>query len=271
MAFCTKCGRPLQDDEVCSCQTQAQAPVTPIQSTETASQESVSPEQASSASTQASATPYQASISPVQVSVIPQPAQPNAFAEFLKLLWTIVLGVLRAPVTSINTYVEKADVKVACALIGLYAIVEALITWFGYLQVNSRYYVIAAGFIFKQGCYASLSIIAAAAVVALIIMITVNAICKTKVTYVQGIAIASLTAILLIPAAILSYVFGLIDVVFFAKLANWVKEFASAVGAIYIFFGVRVLCKDENKLPLISGLCAVGSTIAIYLINMMFS
>lgn len=311
MAYCTKCGRALQDGEVCSCQTATQSPVTPIQSTETAaqesviaaqesvetaqlssaaSQESVSPAQASPAPAQASTTPYQASAAPVQASVVVQPVQPNALVEFFKLLWTIVLGVLKTPVTSISTFVEKADLKVACALIGLHALVAALITWFELLQRNSKLYAIdyndfnsimdqinrtsshfSAGYIFKQVCCSALYIIAAAAVVALVIMLTVNTISKTKTTYVQGLAIASLTAILLIPAAIFAYIFGLIDVVFFQRLASWVTAFASAASAIYVFFGVRVLCKDENKLPMLAGLCAVGSAIAIYLISMMFS
>lgn len=264
MAFCTYCGRSLREGEACSCRVVNQPSVTPIESAETA-------DQSAEATIQESFTAAQVSVETAQVSVVSQPDQPNVFVEFFKLLWAIAVGVLKTPVTSINTFIEKADAKVACALIGLYAIVAALVRWFGLLQTNNEIYLkYTAGYIFKQVCCSALYIIAAAAVVALVIMITINIISETKATYVQGLAIASLTAILLIPTTILAYIFGLFGVVFFSLLANWVTAFVSAAGAIYVFFGVRALCKDENKIPLVAGLCAVGSAIAIYLINIMF-
>ena len=267
MAFCTKCGKPLQDGEVCLCQPAAQPQVTPVVPVQVAS--------------------VQAATIPVQAAVISQPAQPNAFAVFFKGLWAIVIGILKTPVTTINTYVQKADAKIACTLIGISALVAALIRWFELLQLNTKtdtsydYYYqlfgetppstkLSGGYIFKQMCLSGLFIIAAAAVIALVVVIAVNVLGKAKATYVQGIAIASLTAILTIPAVIIAYIFGLFGVSFFSELGGWVTIFASAVGAIYIFFGIRVVCKDENKLPYIAGLCAVGASIAIYLIGLMF-
>jgi len=251
MAFCTKCGKPLQDGEVCLCQSAVQPQVTPV-------------------------TPAQ--VAPVQETVIYQPAQPNAFQVFLKGLWAIVIGVLKSPVTTINTYVQKADAKVACTLIGINALVVALIKWFIILKDINRIYgktsVVAtkysAGNIFKQLCQSALLTIAIAAVIALVIMVAVNTFGKAKATYAQGIAIVSLTAILVIPAVIISYIFGLFEVVFFSQLGNWITVFAEAVGAIYLFLGVRVVCKDENKIPFIAGLCAASASIAVYLIGLMF-
>lgn len=270
MAFCTKCGRSLQDGEVCACQSAAQPQVTPVAA--------------------------------VQVAVMPKPAQPNAFGMFFKGLWENVMGVLKTPVTTINTYVEKADMKISCTLIGINALVVALITWFGMLQANakaskglgldysdfdslndltnwysqmvgaasSKASTTSAAYMFKQMCCSALFIIAAAAVVALVIMVSVNTFGKAKATYVQGIAIVSLSTILAIPAAIIAYLFGLFGLEFFSQLGSWVSAFAAAVGTIFIFFGVRVVCKDENKLPLVAGLCAVGSSISVYLIGLMF-
>jgi len=275
MAFCTKCGKPLQDGEICLCQPATQPQVTPVAPVQVA-------------------PPVQAAALPVQAEVIYQPAQPNAFTVFIKGLWEIVIGILKTPVTTINTYVQKADVKIACTLIGISAVVTAFIRLFGLLQENSKitssisdlglsaseladlygqynYTAKHSGiYIFKQTCYAALIIIAVAAAVALVIMVAVNTFGKAKATYVQGIAIASLTAILAIPAVILAYIFGLFGVSFFSALGGWITVFASAVGAIYIFLGVRVVCKDENKLPYIAGFCAVGGSIAIYLISLMF-
>ena len=272
MAFCTKCGKPLQDGEVCLCQPAAQPQVTPVVPVQVAS--------------------VQAATIPVQAEVISQPAQPNAFAVFFKGLWAIVIGILKTPVTTINTYVQKADMKVACTLIGISALVAALVRWFGLLQFNSKssssidYNALglgdisslysdtsskySAGDIFKQMCFSALLIIAVAAAVALVIMVAVNTFGKAKATYLQGVAIASLTAILAIPAVIIAFIFGLFGVTFFTALGGWIITFASAVGAIYIFLGVRVICKDENKLPYIAGFCAVGGSIAIYLISLMF-
>ena len=270
MAFCTQCGKPLQDGEVCLCQSAAQPQVTPV-------------------------APVQAAAVPAQAAVIYQPAQPNAFTIFIKGLWEIVVGILKTPVTTINTYVQKADAKIACTLIGISALVVALVTWFGLLQANSKssssmglddldYSDLSslysqysasstkysAGDMFKQMCYSALLIIAVAAAVALVIMLAVNTFGKAKATYLQGMSIASLTAILTIPAAIIAYIFGLFGVVFFSQLGSWITVFASAVGAIYVFLGVRVVCKDENKLPYIAGFCAAGASIASYLIGLMF-
>ena len=280
MAFCTKCGKPLQDGEVCLCQSAAQPQVTPVAPVQVA-------------------PPVQAAALPVQAAVIYQPAQPNAFSVFIKGLWEIVIGVLKTPVTTINTYVQKADAKIACTLIGISAVVTAFVRLFGLLQENSKisssisdlglsnlglsaselrdlygqydYTAKHSGiYIFKQMCFSALIIIAVAAAVALVIMVAVNTFGKGKATYIQGITIASLTAILAIPAVIIAYIFGAFGVAFFAALGGWITVFASAVGAIYIFLGVRVICKDENKLPYIAGFCAVGGSIAIYLISLMF-
>lgn len=303
MPFCTYCGKPLQEGEVCSCRTAAQPaapatpatsvtqPVPPVQSIVTDEKDSVVAARESAATAQETAAPVQESVpvSPAQATIIPQPAQPNAFVIFFKLLWETVIGIIKTPVTSIAAFVEKADVKLVGALIVIQALVDALIRWFGLLQTKSystgnlndwmnqiygsggsAYTKNSAGYIFKQMCCSALFVIAGAAVVALVIMISVNAMSKVKITYIQGLAIASLTSILLIPSVIIAYLFGLFGVVFFTKLGEWVTTFASAAGAIYIFLGIRVLCKDENKIPLIAGLCAVGSAIAIYLINMMF-
>jgi len=272
MAFCTKCGRPLQDGEVCMCQPAAQPNVTPV--------------------TPVQVPPVQAASVPVQAAVINPPMQPNAFLVFFKELWAIVIGILKTPVTTINTYVQKADMKVACTLIGISALVAALVRWFGLLQFNSKssssidYNALglgdisslysdtsskySAGDIFKQMCFSALLIIAVAAAVALVIMVAVNTFGKAKATYLQGFAIVSLTAILAIPAAIIAYIFGLFGVVFFSELGSWISVFASAVGAIYVFLGVRVICRDENKLPYIAGFCAAGASIAAYLIGLMF-
>ena len=274
MAFCTNCGRPLQDGEVCLCRSEAQPQVTPVVPVQVAS--------AQTATTPVQAALFSAATAPVQAAVIDQPAQPNAFAIFFKGIWAFVIGVLKAPVTTINAYVEKADAKIACTLIGISALVAALVRCFELLQANSKAAVYpdysyllggttnSGGYIFKQMCLSALFIIAAAAVVALVVMVAVNVIGKAKATYVQGIAIASLSAILTIPAALLAYFFGLFGVSFFSELGGWISLFASAVGAIYIFYGVRVVCKDENKLPYIAGLCAIGASIAIYLIGLMF-
>ena len=265
MAFCTQCGKPLQDGEVCSCQSAAKPQVTPV------------------APVQAASVPAGA---PAQAVVINQPTQPNAFVVFFKELWAIVIGILKTPVTTIDTYVQKADAKISCTIIGISALVAALIRWFQLLQTNSKLSSsiesiygdlyddaiskYSAGDIFKQMCLSALLIIAVAAAVALVIMVAVNTFGKAKATYFQGFAIVSLTAILAIPAAIIAYIFGLFGVVFFSELGSWISVFASAVGAIYVFLGVRVICRDENKLPYIAGFCAAGASIAAYLIGLMF-
>lgn len=258
MAFCSKCGKALQEGEVCSCETnQAQ-------------------------------TPSEGQAEP-RITI-----QPSAVSEMFKELGGIALGVLKAPAESIQAFVKKADIKVAGILIGLHAIVAALIKWFELLRLNSGsgninnafdYLMgmdmsdllnlgssgkISGGKMFTEMLQSAINVIASAAIVALIIMLLVNLFAKTKTTYMQGLSIASLTAILSIPALIISWLFGFIDASFFANLANWVTEFATVAGIVFIVLGVRTVSDKDNKLPLIVGASSVCSVICLYIIAQIF-
>lgn len=308
MPYCTRCGKLLIDGEACLCHTPAQSQpvitepkVEPVQSQPITGQEP-------------QVTPVQPQVAPVQPIYIQQPQMsqgvytqpmyaqskvlpkqnqtqvPNVFIVFLTHLWAFVVGVIKTPVESIKSFVEKPNAKVIFTLIGIQAILKALFRMIDMLITNSKidepkdylnstlselYNTISstsslkfsAGEIIWQMIGSLCVVIGLTFVIALIIMLAIYLINKTKVTWIQGLSVASLTLILAIPATLIAGLLGLVDENFATKLGDLVLTFATAIGAIYAFFGMRTFCKNENILPLVAGLCGVGS---VYLIGFIF-
>lgn len=262
MAFCTKCGKQLQDGEVCSCQTQA-AP-------------------------QPKVTPVQTPVTPVQTPVAP--AQPSAVSGFFKVLWTLILNLFKEPATTINSFVAKAELKFALVFIGINAVVASLVRWFGILQTNSgkdysdySNYSLSdllgglssytntssPGYIAKQMLFSMLYVIVSAVVVAVIIMLFASVLGKVKMSFAQSICIASLPALFIAPARLIDFIFGLFKVGFFTELGNDVAVFASAAGSVLVFLGIKALCKNENKIPYIAGLASAISALSVYIVGLL--
>lgn len=120
--FCTHCGKPLADGEVCACQQQKAAEPTQ-EPVATATPVSPAP-QAQPNGANGPQIPPQAPI-PGAVPPVPQPA-PSPFAHYFKALWAEVVAYVKAPMATAKSAYEKGDPKFG----GVYAGVTALISGF---------------------------------------------------------------------------------------------------------------------------------------------
>lgn len=93
-SFCTKCGRKLEDGEVCNCQSGAVNNSIP------------QPQQFDAQSV--------------------TPAQPSAVGVYLKRLYNSYVAIFRAPVTAGKAFVASCDYKLAIGFIVLQAIIVAI-------------------------------------------------------------------------------------------------------------------------------------------------
>ncbi len=258
MGFCTKCGRQLNDGEVCNCQSQTTTPVQPVQ-----------PQ---------AAQPQAASINTAQAGA------------FFGKVWSVIKGVITKPVETISSYVNSANVAIACVLIGCNALAAFLVRWFRLLKVNSaksssdvlnnmslddilsyasgssRSSKLSAGYMFKHMFFDALEVCLIAAVVAVVIMLFANVLAKVKMSYVKALCITSLSAIIATPATIIAWLFGLFGVEFFTQLASWISTFSVLCTAAFMYIGIKAVVKNENKIPFIMGLTAFGSGLMSYLV-----
>lgn len=262
MSFCMYCGRQLNDGEICKCQ---QTAGTQLGGTQ---QQAGAPQVG---------TPQQAA----------KPSGPNPVAEYIN----IFKGLFASPVETISSYVAKANIVLMAILIGGQAVINMLTRLFDMLIANSKakvtigskeldsllsvytntaYKPYNTGAIFKNIFLEILLVAVSAAVFALVVMLLVKAFSKVNITYIQGLAIYSIVAVLGIPAELLSWVIGLTSVGFFDRVSTCISVFANVTGYVFIFMAIRALCKDEKKLPLVMGISYVAVSFAAWLIRLMF-
>lgn len=288
MSFCKYCGRQLQDGEVCTCQQQPQqAPVqqaAPQQTMGGAAQPQQGFNQQAAQQTFNQQQAYQQA--PQQAS---KPAGPNPATEYLGIL----KGVFTSPVETVSAFVAKANVIMIAILIGGQAIINMLTRLFDMLIANSKakvttgskeldsllssYYSsytntkpYSAGSIFKNMFLEILLVAVAAAVIALVVMLLAKAFNKANVTYMQGLAVYAITAVLGIPAELLSWVTGLTSVGFIDRISSCVTVFSNVAGYAFVYIAIRALCKDEKKIPLIMAISYVAVNFLTWVLRLMF-
>lgn len=275
MGFCTKCGRPLQDGEICLCQQQAQQPQM------TAPQ----PQQAPQPQMTAPQPQMQAPQSPIPPQ--PRPAGPNIGME----LGNLVKGLFTSPVEAISSYTAHANIVIVAILIGVQAIVSMFVRLFRMLIANanaaasakkdmfgyiSDYYtgktkVYETGQIFANMFEEVLVVIVSAAVIALVIWLLIKVFDKTSnPTYVQALSIYSVMSILIIPATVLSWVVGLTSVGFLDEIATCISVFANVMGYAFMYIGIRSICKQEKYVPLVMAVSFVAVNFISWIIGLMF-
>lgn len=289
MSFCKYCGRQLQDGEVCTCQQQPQqAPVQQAAPQQTMGgaaqpQQGFFNQQAAQQTFNQQQAYQQA---PQQAS---KPAGPNPATEYLGIL----KGVFTSPVETVSAFVAKANVIMIAILIGGQAIINMLTRLFDMLIANSKakvttgskeldsllssYYSsytntkpYSAGSIFKNMFLEILLVAVAAAVIALVVMLLAKAFNKANVTYMQGLAVYAITAVLGIPAELLSWVTGLTSVGFIDRISSCVTVFSNVAGYAFVYIAIRALCKDEKKIPLIMAISYVAVNFLTWVLRLMF-
>lgn len=288
MSFCKYCGRQLQDGEVCTCQQQPQqAPVqqaAPQQTMGGAAQPQQGFNQQAAQQTFNQQQAYQQA--PQQAS---KPAGPNPATEYLGIL----KGVFTSPVETVSAFVANANIIMIAILIGGQAIINMLTRLFDMLIANSKAKVTTgskeldsllssyyssytntkpypAGSIFKNMLLEILLVAVAAAVIALVVMLLAKAFNKANVTYMQGLAVYAITAVLGIPAELLSWVTGLTSVGFIDRISSCVTVFSNVAGYAFVYIAIRALCKDEKKIPLIMAISYVAVNFLTWVLRLMF-
>lgn len=266
MSFCKYCGRQLQDGEICNCQ-QTQQPV------------------GGTAQPQQEFNQQQAS---QQMDAVKK-AGANAALDYVNVL----KGLFTSPVETVSAFVAKANVIMIAILIGGQAIINMLTRLFDMLIANSKAKVTTgskeldsllssyyssytntkpypAGSIFKNMLLEILLVAVAAAVIALVVMLLAKAFNKANVTYMQGLAVYAITAVLGIPAELLSWVTGLTSVGFIDRISSCVTVFSNVAGYAFVYIAIRALCKDEKKIPLIMAISYVAVNFLTWVLRLMF-
>lgn len=303
MSFCKYCGRQLQDGEVCTCQ-QAQQPAGAAQPQQEFNQQAA--QQPAGAAQQtfqqgaaqqtfqqgAGQQTYQQGFNQQQASQQMDAVKKtgaNAALDYVNVL----KGLFTSPVETVSAFVAKANVIMIAILIGGQAIINMLTRLFDMLIANSKAKVTTgskeldsllssyyssytntkpypAGSIFKNMLLEILLVAVAAAVIALAVMLLAKVFNKANVTYMQGLAVYAITAVLGIPAELLSWVTGLTSVGFIDRISSCVTVFSNVAGYAFVYIAIRALCKDEKKIPLIMAISYVAVNFLTWVLRLMF-
>lgn len=281
MSFCKYCGKQLQDGEVCTCQ-QAQ------QSAGAAQPQQGFNQQAAQQTFQQAQQGFNQQQASQQMDAVKK-AGANAALDYVNVL----KGVFTSPVETVSAFVAKANVIMIAILIGGQAIINMLTRLFDMLIANSKAKVTTgskeldsllssyyssytntkpypAGSIFKNMLLEILLVAVAAAVIALVVMLLAKAFNKANVTYMQGLAVYAITAVLGIPAELLSWVTGLTSVGFIDRISSCVTVFSNVAGYAFVYIAIRALCKDEKKIPLIMAISYVAVNFLTWVLRLMF-
>lgn len=281
MSFCKYCGKQLQDGEVCTCQ-QAQ------QSAGAAQPQQGFNQQAGQQTYQQAQQGFNQQQASQQMEAVKK-AGANAALDYVNVL----KGLFTSPVETVSAFVAKANVIMIAILIGGQAIINMLTRLFDMLIANSKAKVTTgskeldsllssyyssytntkpypAGSIFKNMLLEILLVAVAAAVIALVVMLLAKAFNKANVTYMQGLAVYAITAVLGIPAELLSWVTGLTSVGFIDRISSCVTVFSNVAGYAFVYIAIRALCKDEKKIPLIMAISYVAVNLLTWVLRLMF-
>lgn len=291
MSFCKYCGRQLQDGEVCTCQ-QAQQSAGAAQPQQEFNQQGAGQQTFQQGAGQQTYQQAQQGFNQQQASQqmdAVKKAGANAALDYVNVL----KGLFTSPVETVSAFVAKANVIMIAILIGGQAIINMLTRLFDMLIANSKAKVTTgskeldsllssyyssytntkpypAGSIFKNMLLEILLVAVAAAVIALVVMLLAKAFNKANVTYMQGLAVYAITAVLGIPAELLSWVTGLTSVGFIDRISSCVTVFSNVAGYAFVYIAIRALCKDEKKIPLIMAISYVAVNFLTWVLRLMF-
>ena len=297
MKYCTYCGRLLADDEVCTCRQQAQ-PQTPNQTQDNNAQ-------ADNAAQQAQFNGQPQFIAQVQFNGQPQAnaqgqfngqpqgsAQSQAFDNFTQQvsaagqqlqndknvasIITFYKGLVKKPAQAAADFVKNANMASGFIFIGLFAIVEVVLSVV-YLLSSVIGSIGGFGFSFYpasffEGIFSGIVGEAVRVLIlAAVILVVLNAVQKDKkLTFAQTHSAASLYDAVNQPIILVTAFFFFIPIQFFGNVSSWLHTFAGVVGYVSIFFGVRAIEEDDNKLPLVCGLAFLATAIGSTIVNAIF-
>jgi uncharacterized protein YaaR (DUF327 family) len=284
MKYCTNCGRQLADDEVCTCRQQAQ-PQTPNQTQDNNAQADNAAQQAQfngqpqgsaqgqfNGQSQGSAQSQAFDNFTQQVSAAGQQLQND---KNVASIITFYKGLVKKPAQAAADFVKNANMASGFIFIGLFAIVEVVLSVV-YL-LSSVIGSIGFGFSFYpasffEGIFSGIVGEAVRVLIlAAVILVVLNAVQKDKkVTFAQTLSAACLYDAVYLPIILVAAIIDIIPFQFFGNVSSWLHTFAGVVGYVSIFFGVRAIEEDDNKLPLVCGLAFLATAIGSTIVNAIF-
>ena len=294
MKYCTNCGRQLADDEVCTCRQQAQ-PQTPNQTQDNNAQADNAAQQGQfngqpqgSAQGQFNGQPQGSAQGQFngqpqgQFNGQPQgSAQSQAFDKLqndknVASIITFYKGLVKKPAQAAADFVKNANMASGFIFIGLFAIVEVVLSVV-YLLSSVIGSIGGFGFSFYpasffEGIFSGIVGEAVRVLIlAAVILVVLNAVQKDKkVTFAQTLSAACLYDAVYLPIILVAAIIDIIPFQFFGNVSGWLHTFAGVVGYVSIFFGVRAIEEDDNKLPLVCGLAFLATAIGSTIVNAIF-
>lgn len=293
MKYCTNCGRQLADDEVCTCRQQAQ-PQAPNQTQDNNAQADNAAHQAQfNGQPQGNAQGQFNGQPQGQFNGQPQgSAQSQAFDNFTQQvsaagqqlqndknvasIITFYKGLVKKPAQAAADFVKNANMASGFIFIGLFAIVEVVLSVV-YLLSSVIGSIGGFGFSFYpasffEGIFSGIVGEAVRVLIlAAVILVVLNAVQKDKkVTFAQTLSAACLYNAVYLPIILVAAIIDIIPFQFFGNVSGWLHTFAGVVGYVSIFFGVRAIEEDDNKLPLVCGLAFLATAIGSTIVNAIF-
>ena len=293
MKYCTNCGRQLADDEVCTCRQQAQ-PQAPNQTQDNNAQaDNVAQQGQFNGQPQGSAQAQFNGQPQGQFNGQPQgSAQSQAFDNFTQQvsaagqqlqndknvasIITFYKGLVKKPAQAAADFVKNANMASGFIFIGLFAIVEVVLSVV-YLLSSVIGSIGGFGFSFYpasffEGIFSGIVGEAVRVLIlAAVILVVLNAVQKDKkVTFAQTLSAACLYDAVYLPIILVAAIIDIIPFQFFGNVSGWLHTFAGVVGYVSIFFGVRAIEEDDNKLPLVCGLAFLATAIGSTIVNAIF-
>ena len=223
-------------------------------------------------------------------------AAPKQTPPFIKEILDLVSGIFKKPADAVKKFVENASFAAPAIIIAVMAVLSALGVLLRMVGANisTRRSVNSmnslsdlsnllsgmssgktqaySGGEMVAGFFGQLiEIIAVAALTAALIMVIVNAFEKNKkVTYMQALAIASLSVLVTVPFTFVGTIVAMIPGAFFGYLRTWMVSFANAVGLVFTFIGIRAVEQDDNHMPLVYGLAALSAAVLSTILGLLF-
>mgnify|MGYP000327949055 CR=1 FL=1 len=293
MKYCTNCGRQLADDEVCTCRQQAQ-PQAPNQTQDNNAQADNAAQLGQfNGQPQGSAQGQFNGQPQGQFNGQPQgSAQSQAFDNFTQQvsaagqqlqndknvasIITFYKGLVKKPAQAAADFVKNANMASGFIFIGLFAIVEVVLSVV-YLLSSVIGSIGGFGFSFYpasffEGIFSGIVGEAVRVLIlAAVILVVLNAVQKDKkVTFAQTLSAACLYDAVYLPIILVAAIIDIIPFQFFGNVSGWLHTFAGVVGYVSIFFGVRAIEEDDNKLPLVCGLAFLATAIGSTIVNAIF-
>ena len=285
MKYCTNCGRQLADDEVCTCRQQAQ-PQAPNQTQDNNAQADNAAHQAQfngqpqgsaqgqfNGQQQGSAQSQAFDNFTQQVSAAGQQLQND---KNVASIITFYKGLVKKPAQAAVDFVKNANMASGFIFIGLFAIVEVVLSVV-YLLSSVIGSIGGFGFSFYpasffEGIFSGIVGEAVRVLIlAAVILVVLNAVQKDKkVTFAQTLSAACLYDAVYLPIILVAAIIDIIPFQFFGNVSGWLHTFAGVVGYVSIFFGVRAIEEDDNKLPLVCGLAFLATAIGSTIVNAIF-